>query len=186
MSSPGNRMGSPERALSAYFNALLAEPDAPVVAGNDDPADDSYLFFRVSPLLFALPAPAVAVVTPPPVDMTPCGAPGCLGCTPRDGHGARVVDAAALLLPDARRVTVDTAEQRVLWLAGSAVGLLCDAVLETAAVDAAAVSWRGADSRRPWLAGTWRERRCALIDPRGLVRTLPGCDCQIEKGEDLP
>lgn len=50
----------------------------------------------------------------------------------------------------------------------------CDAVLGKQPVDPQAVTWRGENSARRWLAGTLKEQGLALLDIDGLMASLSG------------
>lgn len=156
---------SPAQAMEAYFDGLLAPP---VEAAPD------YVVFRLARLDFALPAARVDTVLPwPPADaLSPLPARGWLGRMRQDGRAIDIADTAAHLLPAGHRADAGVAPQ-VLLLAGTTLGLACDAVVETGQrLDPQQVCWRGAHGTRPWLAGTLAARRCALIEPDALLAML--------------
>src|SRR5699024_4115012 len=99
-------------------------------------------------------------------------AAGWLGCLCHMGHKIQVADTAAHLLPGTRNTDTSTTRQ-VLWLTDTALGLVCDTVIEQERhVDPQQVCWRGPGTSRPWLAGTLSQPRCALIERRGLLAVL--------------
>ena len=59
-----------------------------------------------------------------------------------------------------------------LSVAGQRWALACDGIGEQITPDPAQVNWRGAQGKRPWLAGTVRAPTCALLDIPELLRLL--------------
>ncbi len=160
----------PSQALEAYLSGLLAAP-AQAVAAEPKPG---YIVFRVARLDFALPAARVRAVLPwPSAQSQPApSADGWLGQLSCDGQTIEVADTAAHLLPGIQPSGTAVIRQ-VLWLADTALGLGCEAVIDSErAIDEQQVCWSGAGTTRPWLAGTLAQPRCALIDPQGLLAML--------------
>jgi hypothetical protein len=176
-------------ALSAYFEALMRPAPAarPFVPG-DAPADeaavsDARAFHRPAAAFRCLPIVAggvtlavacddVRAVLAPPLLADAIEPPRPLPwfagyCRRRDGQ-ATLVDLAVVIgardrgAPVAAAVVVGDGRYA---LAGDAVGSAFD-------MHPAHVHWRGAGTRRPWLAGIETARRRALLDVRALVRLL--------------
>lgn len=164
MSRQPQALLSPAQAMEAYFDGLLAAPEV---------APD-YLVFRLARLDFALPAARVDTVLPwPPADaLSPLPAHGWLGRMRQGDRAIDIADTAAHLLPRGHRADAAAAPQ-VLLLAGTTLGLACDAVVETEQrLDPQQVCWRGPHGTRRWLAGTLEALRCALIEPDELLAML--------------
>jgi purine-binding chemotaxis protein CheW len=85
-----------------------------------------------------------------------------------------VVDSIALFVPERLQESARARSvPRYLVLLGAGrFGLACDALDHVIRLTPAEVHWRGERGRRPWLAGTVRERLCALLEVPALVRLL--------------
>jgi len=84
------------------------------------------------------------------------------------------VDSIELFVPENLR---DTSRARfrpnyLVVLDGGCFGLACDSVDQVVTLQPDEVRWRGERGRRPWLAGTVKERLCALLDVPSLVSLL--------------
>ncbi|MEE4383266.1 MAG: hypothetical protein V2J02_14795 [Pseudomonadales bacterium] len=186
-----------DTALAAYVSELLVETEGAAVPEPPAPAMDATSAQQAEPSSVApAPAPVPAVgpdalavwrlpvpggvdlaldagavdreLEPSPVDAN--GAAGIrIGTVAVEGRSLPLVDPARLLRPDAPEPTP------ARWLLCADLGLVLrvDATAEPAALERAAVVWRGAGGARPWLAGTAPTARCALIDPDGLAASLP-------------
>jgi len=77
----------------------------------------------------------------------------------------KVIDIATLVVPSKFRVNHNRdVLKKIILIGDSHWGLACDAVSEVVTLQYDDVKWRGAGSKRPWLAGTVKEHMCALID----------------------
>jgi len=85
-----------------------------------------------------------------------------------------VVDSISLFLPEHLREASRTrsSPKYLIVLGGGRFGLACDAVDHVITLKPEEVHWRGERGRRPWLAGTIKERLCALLEVSALVRLL--------------
>ncbi|MBK1727258.1 chemotaxis protein CheW, partial [Halorhodospira neutriphila] len=89
------------------------------------------------------------------------------------GRYVRVVDTAALVLPEERRPPpAERRRGRLLVLGEGEWALSTRELGDVLKLQPEQVQWRSAQGRRPWLAGTVREHLCALLDPEALVALL--------------
>ncbi len=89
-------------------------------------------------------------------------------------HNLVVVDSIDLFVPEnLREATRARSQPRYLIvLGGGRFGLACDSVAQVVSLKPEEVRWRGERGRRPWLAGTVKDRLCALLEVPSLVRLL--------------
>ncbi|CAK0757000.1 putative CheW protein [Gammaproteobacteria bacterium] len=85
-----------------------------------------------------------------------------------------VIDSIELFVPEnLLEATRSRSNPRYLVvLGGGRFGLACDSVDQVVSLKPDEVRWRGERGRRPWLAGTVKERLCALLEVPSLVRLL--------------
>jgi hypothetical protein len=184
-----------ETALAAYVSELLIETEAaaapvpPAPAADPAPAAPVEAPPALAPAVPTVGPDALAIWRLPvpggvdlaleattvdrelePSSVDASGAAGLrIGTVVVDDRPLPLVDPARLLRPDAP----EPAPARWLLCAGLGMVLRVDAAAAPAALERAAVVWRGAGGARPWLAGTAPTARCALIDPDGLAASLP-------------
>ncbi len=85
-----------------------------------------------------------------------------LGLFPYRDRQVRVVDTAKLVLQGQK---IDVARPRhIVLLNGGDWGMTCHGLNEVLTIEPEAVKWRTNPGRRPWLAGTVREKLCAMVD----------------------
>ena len=88
------------------------------------------------------------------------------------GNRLVVVDTARLIMPE--RLPPATAavprNGHLLIVGDGRWGLACDSLQRPVSLRADAVHWRRGGGRAPWVAGTIRERLCALLDMEQLLR----------------
>lgn len=89
------------------------------------------------------------------------------------GRRVRVIDTARLILPS-QNIDVARPSRHIVLLDREDWGMTCDALSEVLYIEPDAVTWREHASRRPWLAGMLRQRRCGLIDIDALAGMLGG------------
>lgn len=92
-----------------------------------------------------------------------------------------VVDSIELFVPENLRETAHARSnpRYLVILGGGRFGLACDSVDQVISLNPDEVRWRGERGRRPWLAGTVKERLCALLEVPSLARLLK--DGRIEE-----
>ncbi len=136
------------------------------------------LIFAVAGLRLAVPLIKLTGVVPLAESLTtfPGEAPWLLGLTRYRGQSVRVVDTAEIVLPEDRRLArVKSAEPApgfLVVIGKGRWGLACDAVSETLPLETDDVKWRSERGKRLWLAGTVRDKLCALLDVDALVARL--------------
>ncbi|MDH3451994.1 MAG: chemotaxis protein CheW [Gammaproteobacteria bacterium] len=91
-------------------------------------------------------------------------------CAYRD-QNVRVVDTSVLIL-QGQNLDVERRHQHIILLDVGRWGLTCDAVSEVLTLTPDAVQWRTGHGSRPWLAGTLRDKLCALLDVDALAAML--------------
>ena len=85
-----------------------------------------------------------------------------------------VVDTAMWVMPEKydQNMSETLNYQYLIMLGDSLWGLASDKLVNTTTLAKDEVKWRGANSRRPWLAGTVKEKMCALVDVNQLILML--------------
>lgn len=146
----------------------LAETEVTALA-----SEPGYQLIRLGGLTLGIPTQAIAEVVTGAAQWTPASAvrTGVLGSYSGTSGTYTVVDTAALLVPGSALQTTAAGKCAVL-LAGQRWALACDSIGARITPDPAQVNWRGAQGKRPWLAGTLREPTCALLDIPELLRLL--------------
>lgn len=136
-------------------------------------SEPGYQLIRLGGLTLGIPTQAIAEVVTGAAQWTPASAAraGVLGSYSGASGTYTVVDTAALLVPGSTLQTT-TAGKCAVLLAGQRWALACDGIGARITPDPAQVNWRGAQGKRPWLAGTLREPTCALLDIPELLRLL--------------
>lgn len=158
------------------------------------------LLLRVQGLSLALPLVKLHRILPwtEPTHL-PGYVPWLLGIVRYLERNVRVVDTAALVMPDRisgaaaqerRSETVaghsrqagesatasNPASRHIVLIGDGRWGLMCDDVSSIITLDPAKVRWRSSRTKRPWLAGTAVEHLCALLDAERLAELLDA-DC---------
>jgi purine-binding chemotaxis protein CheW len=114
-------------------------------------------------------------------------------------QNVRVIDTAALVMPEIKKSTAGTTDhatgedtRRIVLIDDGRWGLVCDGVSEVITLDPAKIRWRQGDAsregggratsgtkaegKRPWMAGMVTEQLCALLDVERLAVMLSaGC-----------
>lgn len=157
-------------------DAVLTAHDVPTVEETQTVAPDavpSYQLIRIGGLTLGIPTHAIAkVVTAASQWASQSDARAwVLGSYSSEKEIYTVVDTAALLVPGSTLQATAVGSNAVL-LAGQRWALACDGIGEQITPDPAQVNWRGAQGKRPWLAGTVRAPACALLDIPELLRLL--------------
>lgn len=92
------------------------------------------------------------------------------------GERVRVLDLAKVVLPRDRwrpePAPEDVLVHPLILVRDASAGLLCDRFGETIMIDSASVTWRSAETRRSWLAGTSLAQSCAILDVDALLALL--------------
>jgi len=149
--------------------------EQPVAEAKSAAADamPRYQLIRIGGLTLGIPMQAIAEIVTAPSQWTPLSdaRTWVLGSYSGRSEFYTVVDTAALLVPGGTLQTVAVGSNAVL-LAGQRWALACDGIGEQITPDPAQVNWRGAQGKRPWLAGTVRVPTCALLDIPELLRLL--------------
>lgn len=147
-------------------------PDASICATWREQTFQAMLF-HVSEMRFA--APLIHLQGVVPFAETPTRLPETpdwfLGVCTYRGQNVRVVDTAGLTTRG-QILDVKRDYQHVILLQAGSWGLACDAVSEVLTIAPSTVQWRKRLSDKPWLAGTLRERLCAVLDMDALALSL--------------
>lgn len=85
-----------------------------------------------------------------------------------------VVDTAIWVMPEKQsEYLADSIKyQYLIMLDESPWGLACEALVATKTLQTEDVKWRTSVGKRPWLAGTVKEKMCVLINVKQLVELL--------------
>ncbi len=135
------------------------------------------LIFSVAGLRLAVPLAKLNGVMPSPESLhnLPGTSPWLMGLTRYRETNVRVADTAAIVLPEERlqaRSAASEMPSHLVIIGEGSWALACDAVSETLHLEPDNVRWRTARSKRPWLAGTVRDKLCALLDVDALAQHL--------------
>ncbi|MEP4891061.1 MAG: chemotaxis protein CheW [Aliiglaciecola sp.] len=86
----------------------------------------------------------------------------------------KVVDTALWVMPE--KYTDELAEslnyQYLIMLDSSGWGLACESLITTSTLAPNDVKWRKANNKRPWLAGMVKDKMCALVNVKQLIKLL--------------
>ena len=162
-----------DAALSAHDMPTVAETQTAAHDAEQPDAIPTYQLIRIGGLTLGIPTHAIAkIVTAPSHWIPQSDARGwVLGGYSGETGTYTVVDTAAVLVPGSTLQATAVGSNAVL-LAGQRWALACDGIGEQITPDPAQVNWRGAQGKRPWLAGTVRTPTCALLDIPELLRLL--------------
>ncbi len=132
------------------------------------------LVFEVAGLKLAVPVIKLSGVTDWPEQITklpqkPAWYMGLVAY--REGNSA-LIDTAKLVFPQGREPDANHRYDAVVFIGETHFGLACDRIDQVLTLEPEAVSWRGARSVRPWLAGTVRKEMCAILDVEEFVAML--------------
>ena len=134
------------------------------------------LLFQVAGLTVAVPLVELNGILryPERLAAVPGLPPWGLGVVRHRDANLVVVDSIDLFVPENLRESARSRSNAryLIVLGGGRFGLLCDAVDRVVSLKPEEVRWRGERGRRSWLAGTVKERLCALLDVPSLVRLL--------------
>lgn len=153
--------------IQAAVEAQSATPDAAQAA-----AAPCYQLIRSGGLTLGVPTHCIVDIVTAPSQWTPLSDTRAwvLGGYSHGSEIFTVVDTAALLVPGSTLQSAGGGS--LVLLAGQRVALACDGIGAQITPDPAQVNWRGAQGKRPWLAGTVRAPACALLDIPELIRLL--------------
>lgn len=156
-----------EHSVSVMPVAAEAQTEALDAAQSGTP---SYQLIRIGGLTLGVPTHCIADSVTAPSQWTPLSDTRAwvLGGYHHGSELFTVVDTAALLVPGSTLQSVSS----IVLLAGQGIALACDGIGAQITPDPTQVNWRGAQGKRPWLAGTVREPACALLDIPELIRLL--------------
>lgn len=137
------------------------------------------LFFHVGGLRLAVPLTELHSVVPwGDVDVTPLpNRPNWfLGLMPYRHRKVRVIDTAAMVLPENKRIAPEAqaAPAHVLVVGDGSWGLVCHGVGDVIRLQPDEVKWRTGQGKRRWLAGTVIGHLSALVDTSAFTDMLAG------------
>ncbi|MEO6696980.1 MAG: chemotaxis protein CheW [Gammaproteobacteria bacterium] len=196
----------PQAALTVYLESLLRsapaaaepqviqEPAEAATASTPEPQADhaepaafvegtpawaqapfQCLLFKTAGLTLGIPLFKLNGITPWSSDITPMPghSPAFLGLLPHHGGQVKVIDTAQVVMPKQKSAT---RHHYIVLIAGGEWGLTCESVSEVVTLHPDQVRWRTPQGIRPWLAGTVKDRMCALLDAGELATLLAARD----------
>lgn len=85
-----------------------------------------------------------------------------------------VVDTAKWVMPEkCNEILEDSIKyQYLIMLGDSGWGLACEELVNTVSLQSENVKWRDVGGKRPWLAGMVKEKMCAMLDVKQLIKML--------------
>lgn len=188
-----------QHALGTYLGSLLqeqcCEADAcnsplqdevvPVVLPltEQNPSDRALTrfeaqLFSVAGITLAVPLSRLSGVIDAEQPLAPVSgdSPMFIGTVSCNGVQSRVLDTARLVLPADRAAALDpvTGERAasLVLIDEGRWALACKQIGDVVELDSSDIKWRSDSSKRLWLAGTVRDRACALLDVEQLVLLL--------------
>ncbi len=152
---------------------VAVEAQTAVPAAAQTAAAPCYQLIRIGGLTLGIPAHAIAKVVTVALAWAPSNHARAwgLGSYSYATENYTVVDTAARLGPGST-LQASTGGNKAVLLAGQRWALACDGIGAQITPDPAQINWRGAQGKRPWLAGTARAPACALLDIPELTRLL--------------
>lgn len=165
---------APSIDVKSTANNFKAQPhdqdDRPSWAQNEFEC----LLFNVAGLNLAVPLVLLGGVFAVDKELTTLfgQAPWFLGLLQTEQFNLRVVDTAHLIMPEKHRNLSQGGFSYVIRLGDSEWALACQKVDDAIKVLPKEVRWRSTAGARPWLAGTLKEKMCALVDVAALVTLL--------------
>ena len=133
----------------------------------------AYQLIRIGGVTLGIANDAIDEITALPTAAAPAkGDPAwVLGSYETAQGESTIIDTAAVLIPgNAGRVAAGGSH--IVQLKGQPWALACDAIGDVLRPDPGQVTWRGAEGKRLWLAGTIRTPSCALLDIGELIKLL--------------
>ncbi|MCC5857882.1 MAG: chemotaxis protein CheW [Ectothiorhodospiraceae bacterium] len=163
--------------------------DAPAVESRPEPQSEPLpewrarefqaLFFYVGGLRLAVPLTELhSVVSWGDVDVTamPNQPAWFMGLMPYRDRKVRVIDTAAMVLPENKRSTPEAqaAPAHILVVGDGSWGLVCHGIGDVIRLQPDEVKWRSGQGKRRWLAGTVIGHLSALVDTDAFADMLDG------------
>lgn len=87
-------------------------------------------------------------------------------------HLVQVVDTHALINPNKVKQLSEQADEHIMLICHGEWGLTVDELQEVISLNPSEVNWRGATSKRPWLAGMVPDKMAAIMDVDALESML--------------
>ncbi|MFT5084848.1 MAG: purine-binding chemotaxis protein CheW, partial [Lentisphaeria bacterium] len=124
------------------------------------------LLFQVAGLSLAVPLVALGQILQIDKKLTPLAGQSewFMGIMPSALGDIRAVNTALFVMPERYTESFLGAARFLISIDGLPWGLAVDAVNQPISLMPEEVNWRSVRTKRPWLAGTIREKMCALID----------------------
>ncbi len=167
---------TPQATPTPKPTPVKATTPEPAVAAPVPTAPFQSLLFQIAGLTVAVPLVELNGILRYPERLA--AVPGLpswgLGVIRHRDQNLVVVDSIGLFVPEnLREASRSRSKPRYLIvLGGGRFGLACDSVDQVVSIKPDEVHWRGERGRRPWLAGTVKDRLCALLEVPSLVRLL--------------
>ena len=179
----------PVEVATPAVEAAVEAAAAPAPAEAPDWTTTSFqvLMFRVWGLTLSVPLVKLYGVLPWPDNLTPVfgHADWFMGLVRNQNRNTQVMDTAQLVLPPHKLAALRADQERVfsniILIDEGRSGLACDEIEEVITLRPEDVQWRGAEGKRPWLAGTVKEHMCALLEVDEFIRMIHS----IKTPEDL-
>ena len=136
------------------------------------------LLFKVWGLTLSVPLVKLYGVLTWPENLTPVfgHAEWFIGLARNQEQNIQVMDTAHLVLPPHKLAELKTLQERdfhnIILIDEGRCGLACDEIGQVITLRAPDVQWRGAEGKRPWLAGTVRQHMCALLEVDEFIRMI--------------
>ena len=133
------------------------------------------LLFDVGGLTLAVPLVALGHIVPLDVEkLTPLFGQSTwfMGLLPTPHGQFKTVNTALFVMPEKYDESIKENARYVISIDGKSWGLAVDSVNQPVTLSPEDVKWRSNRSKRAWLAGTIKERMCALLDVPQMAQIL--------------
>ncbi len=165
---------SSEVSVSTLPQGLKASPK-PKSSKSYRKGEFQALFFDVAGLIVAVPLIELGGIHQLDKTTTLMGKPDWfMGVMLHRDEKINVVDTARWVMPDkCTPELLDKLDYRyVIMLGDSAWGVCAESLVDTVTLQQDDVKWLDGNSKRPWLAGLVKDRKCALLDVESMIALL--------------
>lgn len=132
----------------------------------------SAMCLEVAGIRFAIPKAAVSQVLYRSRVQDDSQAPWHWGTVESGQRRCVAVDTGWLFMGDRYHAGLREHYRKVIVIESLGLALAADAIADEVQIPPEGVTWRDDTTHRPWLAGTWPEHPCALVDLSALVKEL--------------
>lgn len=127
---------------------------------------------EVAGIAFAIPKAAVTQVLYKTRVQGECNSSWKWGTALSEPEACVAVDTGFLFMGERYQPSMREDYRKVIVIGSLGIALAATAIVDEIEIPGDAVTWRTDTATRPWLAGTWPQHPCALIDLTALLQDL--------------